>query len=171
MPIAKATFTIRDAKNALAQTSIYIEFLDTISDEDGRDSPFAFALYYAELLDAVIDGAIVGIHVGTSLNVPDGLKETPVLRSDVEDGAEFIYECLQGSIAKQVIPTFSEDFVFPDGTVDQSPTEMFDLLYLTENPEDTPGDWAVRVVSVNGDDIINTRRATQKFKKSRKLKT
>jgi hypothetical protein len=171
MPIAKATYTIRDAKNALAQTSVYIEFLDTITEGDGRDNPFELAFHYAQLLDALIDGAIVGIHVSTSVPLPGDIKDTPVARSDVEDGALFIWELENSDTIKQTIPTFSEDFMQIDGTIDislEAEDDVLDWLLLTEAPSETPGDWALNFTDAYGNDILEARKGTQKFKKSRK---
>lgn len=175
MPIAKATFTIRDAKNALSKTSIYIDVPDLITDED--ESPYAFAQAYAGYLDALIDGAIIGIHVSATVSLPDGIKSTPVANADVEAGAHFTWECANGALSDQTIPSFSEDYFNPDGSVKDYgllslPEEFFNFLLIVENPSSAlVGSWNLDVTSIHGEDIVRAPHVYQTFKKSPKIKT
>jgi hypothetical protein len=174
MPVARITYTIKDAKNALSQMQIHVIFNDVI--EDASDSPYEFSVSYALYLDALITGEITAINVSTSVALPGGLKTTPTETSDVENSALFVWECVNGAIVQQSIPTFDEDLILADGNVDVgffAPDDLLDWISLTIDTVNTPieGNWHLDVSSVRGEDITNIRSANEKFTRSRRRVT
>lgn len=98
---------------------------DTISIED-------FVQTTAQRLDSLIDGKIVQISARLIIDLPDGLKETPLPTSDREEGALFHFRTGNNASVRMRVPTFSEDQI---PTADDESEEFFQFIVIFTNPE------------------------------------
>lgn len=160
----EATYSVEDAKGEV--TSFGINFPET------ADVPTLlnnFLPTTAELIDNFINGKFVG--AGATINVNlDGvvIKDSPIMGSDVEEGAFFSFRSTAGAPTTFRIPTFDEQYGLETGdSVDTSaaPVQAFiDLVidgytYLVTN---------VKWSDSHGNDVIGFTKAKDAFRKSRK---
>lgn len=91
-----------------------------------------FALALAQVVDDIIEGAIVKITLTTEVDLPAGIKGAGNPGSDVEEGAEFSWSTATGHPSTNRVATFKESQYsdLGDSTqVDQSNTEV--AAYIT----------------------------------------
>lgn len=165
MPLAKITVTILDAKGAKGFHGFWVDYPEFPADQN--QSPIDYAHAYAQLLDPLIDGQIVNVNVSTNVTLPTGMKATPVLTSDIEDGLRATFQTETYSTVQMTIPTFSEDFVATTGELIIEGQDILDWLTIIEAPTESPGDYVVFPGSERGEAITNLIHAAQKFKGSK----
>lgn len=62
----------------------------------------------AVLIDALIKGRITNLSIGIGVDLPGGIKTAADATADVEEGARFIFNALNGGSFRMRIPTFDE---------------------------------------------------------------
>lgn len=168
MALFEISFTILDAKNQRSVMSFHVEAIPT---DDPPTMPSEYARDYALLLDPLITGQIIAIGVHEIVPVPDGVKLTPLVISDVEDGALFTWRTQNNTVVKQRLPTFSEDLIDP-GTffVDIEDPDVDEFIFMNTHPSEMVADWQVGPVSHRGERYLDLQGARENFKKSRAKK-
>lgn len=169
MPLGKATYTIEDAKGALAQTAYWIDYPEFITDQPLN--PIEYAQELGALMDEIIDGKLVGINFTTNVPLPSGIKTSAIATADVEDGGLCIWEAGNYETVRQTIPTMAETYFNRENVcyvTAESPYELWLFVVTVENPTEVAADWGVWPTNVHGVQITNLRVIEQKFKRSRR---
>ena len=104
LPI-KIQYTIRDEEGLVARTLVHLPTATTLS------AATTFAASFGGLIDAVTGGVLESIDVCIGVSLPGGIKTTPDSGSDIEEGAQFVYEDADGRIFRQRLPTFLESLI------------------------------------------------------------
>ena len=156
-----ATWSVEDAKGKA--TSFGVSFPET------TDVPTLinnFIPTTAELVDKVINGKIVG--AGAVINVSlDGvvLKDSPILGSDVEEGAIFTFYSTEDAPTTFRIPTFDETYGLATGdTVDTTAAPVAAFIALIVDGY-TFGISHANWSDSHGNDVIRFGRAKDSFRK------
>jgi len=171
MPAAKMVVTIRDGKGKKANVLLHSEVLD--------DADLVAGATYESMgdnllqdLEPIIDGEIVEAH----WLLPVGFDFTPQTAdpdSDVEEGALFVWETVDGYQTRTRIPTFKESLLvagsrlvdLTEGAVQDWVNTMIDGPdALAGVPEDR-----FNMTTNRGEDITVLRAAYELFKASRKF--
>lgn len=155
MPLT-AVFTIRDAKGAKSTVEVNLD-VATIANAQ------TFITAFAPLVDALILGVIERVGICASATLPGGLRTTPTLGSDVEEGARFQYQTAGGFHTGLRLPTFNEAFLV-DGT---QRVDTADAAVIAFNTAMEDGLATFEPSDYRGDDIINLRSALESFQKTR----
>lgn len=107
----------------------------SIQDEKGRTSTTEFnvptatsyddvrimAAQMAELIDPMINGAIIRIGIVDTVDLPVALSAAPAAGSDVEEGARFQFRTVNGFYSAMRLATFDESRIVAGSTaVDQT---------------------------------------------------
>ncbi|MBZ0275105.1 MAG: hypothetical protein K8I60_03105 [Anaerolineae bacterium] len=119
-PHVFVVYTVQDAKGA--KSTMKINF--GINADIGVLKDFVTST--ASMIDALIKGKIVDAGIGLAVDLPGGLKASPLADSDVEEGARFSFRTALNTLTQFRMPTFDEAFISPgsrsvdtaDGTVD-----------------------------------------------------
>jgi hypothetical protein len=160
----EATYSIEDAKGKV--TSFGINFPET------ADVPTLlnnFIPTTAEIIDNFVGGKFVS--AGATINVNlDGvvIKDSPILGSDIEEGAFFSFRSDAGAPTSFRIPTFDEQFGLETGdSVDTSaaPVQAFIDLIIDGY---TFGIINVPWSDSHGNNVVGFTKAKDAFRKSRK---
>jgi hypothetical protein len=119
----------------------------------------------AELVDAIINGKVIGASVSVNVNLAAAtIKDAPIVGADVEEGAQFTFRSNVGAPTGMRIPTFDEAFGLETGeAVDTSATEVSDFIdlindgytYLTIN---------AKFSDSHGNDIVAFQKAVDNFR-------
>lgn len=158
MPVVSVLFTIRDAKGARSLVEIYLPGATTI------DLAQDFVDAAAPLINALILGAIERVGLCVSGTLPAGLRTTPDVGSDVEEGARFIFNSDGGYTTSVRIPTFDEQFIV-DGTTTVDSTAGAVASFVAGM---TAGLATVQPTDYRGADIESIKSAREDFQRSRK---
>lgn len=121
-------FTIQDGKGGSGQTLINAPGL-TSSDIGGQ---YATCETFQGLIDALIKGYIIRAGVVVDIPLIGGIKTSPDVNADLEEGAKFIWRASTDFTAENRIPTFDESKIITgtrqvdllDGDVDNFITAM-----------------------------------------------
>lgn len=100
-------YSINDGKGKSSSTEVNLPSSVTLTNMT------LFAAEMAKLINDMITGAITRIGIVISVPLPNGLRVTPALNSDVEEGGRFQFRTAGGFFTSNRIPTFSETFVSP----------------------------------------------------------
>lgn len=118
------TFTIADGSVPVKYAAMKFNIPVTFSGAQRE----AFAEAFAQVIDDMIEGAIVKITLTTEVDLPaSGLKGAGNPGSDVEEGAEFSWATAVGYPSTNRVPTFSEsqyESLGDSRNVDQGNTEV-----------------------------------------------
>jgi len=120
----RVTYTIADAQVPVQYSNISFNLPVTGLTGGQREE---FALAFAQVLDDIIDGAIVKISLTTLLDLPAGIKGAGDPGADVEEGAEFSWTTAVGYPSTNRVPTFKESQFSEAGDskqVNQANTEV-----------------------------------------------
>jgi hypothetical protein len=104
---AQISVSIRDSK---AKTSHY--FVNIPVATSLANATF-FAQAVATLSDVLMGGQITSLGLCYRLDLPGGLKASPLANSDVEEGARFGFLTENLFSTRLRIPTFLEDYIVP----------------------------------------------------------
>lgn len=157
--------TLRDGKNRYAQMIVNVVNQD-------EDSNILHQIEMAKNLQVDIDAMVKGqiVQCGVVIDVPieGGLKTTPDADSDVEEGALFIFQSVNGYLTKIRVPTVGDDLFitgsplidFANADVSQFVDNILDgYLYDISNRHD--------VTDSRGDDVIDIKSGAKDFENPR----
>lgn len=161
------SITIRDAKNQFSVLGVYLNTPDVITEEAADPGEFMQAV--AAALDDLIDGQVMDIGLRRLVTLPAGLKAAPVPTADAEEGAVFYWRTALNTTVQTRFPTWREDLVLPDGSVNITPS-VADFSMLFTQPEELPANWQVDPCDSRGASITSRERALENFKRSRPQK-
>lgn len=186
------SYTIQDIKGGLGYLTVYVTrarrydgLPDYKIEPSGVNDPEFYAWVLGSYIDRVIEGKITNINISTSIRLDDfapvypsnapnyAYKGAPDIGSDVESGAEFTYITAQRNFFSHRLPTFSENYIRPDGLVDRNNPNVTDLIEMITNPDTAVGgviEWTIGAVDARGEDIRVSLSAREDFQKSRKTK-
>lgn len=116
-PHVFVTYSIQDAKG---QTSVSkINFPDSADIAVLKD----FVTTTATMINAFITGKIISAGIGLEVDLSTAtIRATPLINSDVEEGARFSWATALNTNTQFRIPTFDEAFLF-DGTQEVDTTD------------------------------------------------
>lgn len=158
-------YTIRDGKGQTSTMEIALPSTLTLA------KAIAFAGDMALLINNIITGAITRIGIALMIDLPSGLRATPLTTSDVEEGARFQFRTNQGHYTSLRIPTFSEGKIVPgsrqvdltDGQVAAFVTGMVNGIDI----DPTAGTDIVQPSDKRNEDIVALVSAKEQFMSSR----
>ena len=101
-PIVSAFVTIRDAPGSES----IVRWHMPNNTEIGTFQ--TFIQHTVTLIDAIVKGKVMNVSIGIGVDLPGGLKSAPDANSDVEEGARFIFNALNGGSFRVRLPTFDE---------------------------------------------------------------
>jgi hypothetical protein len=166
MAVFTVNYSIEDEKGAKSTFAVYLPDSTLWADVLG------FAASMAPLLEAMITGAIRGISVTVSVDLPSGLRVAPLATSDVEEGGRFIWASAGGFNTSGRIATFDEAAVVTgtrliDTTGDADVAAFVSAMTtgLTVNTN------LVQPVDYRGADIEALISARESFQRSRATRT
>jgi hypothetical protein len=116
---ATVAFTIQDGKNPPKTSTVFVNIPVVTTAANG----ITFAQSLAVLLDALIGGKISQISLCYSVSLPGGLKASPNVNADVEEGGKFIFKTVNNHPTSLRLPTFLESLIL-------SGTKSIDLTDL-----------------------------------------
>jgi len=159
----KLTYTLQDAKGAIAPYSIWLEPTAAFSGDQYDVADFAASL--AEDLDNVINAAIIAMTLSISLSLPSGLKSAPAANSDVEEGAVSTYEVrnLPYTFSNR-IPTYREDYLAAGNQPLFSNADVSQFFNMHVDPEDLPAAWGTGPTDSRGERLGDLRFLFENFK-------
>jgi hypothetical protein len=171
-------FTIQDEKGKTATMSVYApQFTYDVGEIGLLTEPASDVREYAKelaiVLDAVIEGQIVGISVNTPVDLPVGLiKAAPTNTSDVEEGVAVMYRTAGKDFMRQRIPTAKETFTHqPKGLgVNMSDVAVSAFVQTMVAPEELPANWSVSACDHRGDNLVSVFTAKDQFKRRRRFR-
>jgi hypothetical protein len=156
MPLS-LIYTIRDGKGARSTVEINVD-VATLANAQ------TFLTAHAPLLDALILGVIERVGICASGTLPGGLRTTPIVNSDVEEGARFIYNSVGGYKTSVRLPTFNEAMMLSGSQrVDLADADVLAFNVAMTDPLAT-----FSACDYRGADIVSLRSAVDSFQKSRR---
>jgi len=157
--------TIEDGKGS--QSQMLFNITNTSTDTDIQDQ-LEVARQSQLLIDSCIGGQIVRCGLIVDVDLDAGIKTTPDIDSDVEEGAQFIWKSETNHNTGTRIPTFLESKI--NNTLRTVDMTDADVIALNDAIIDGIEVTAPRVIEFQdnrGDDITFIQSAREHFVKSR----
>lgn len=170
MALVSIIFTVRDAKGASSRLEFPYDFPDDLLNaENGFSVIPGRALALGVNLAAMITGEITGVTANVRIPVQSGWNEfKPETTSDVEEGARFTWDTVNGYVATNRVPTFDEDLFIPaTRTVDIAAIPVANFITLNTLPV-TVGLEQYQRTDTRLDPVDRLRNAVEDFQKSRR---
>jgi len=101
-PIVSAFITVKDAPGSESIMRLHVPNNTEIGNFK------TFIQNTAVFIDALIKGKITNLSIGIGIDLPGGIKAAADASADVEEGARFIFNALNGGSFRMRIPTFDE---------------------------------------------------------------
>lgn len=161
-PHVFVTYSIQDAKGQTSVTKInFPENADIAVLKD-------FVTTTATMINAIITGKIISAGIGLEVDLAGAtIRATPLINSDVEEGARFNWATALNTNTQFRIPTFDEAFLF-DGTQEVDTTDAA-VIAFTERILNgrTVGLTNVSPSDDRGEDVNTLVSARESFQSTR----
>lgn len=159
-------YTITDAKGKASTTVINVAGTESLADVR------IFAQQAALLINDLITGAITRIGIALTVDLPGGLRVSPLAGADVEEGARFQFRTDGGNFTGMRIPTFAEALIASAGTsVDTTDTDVAAFVTaMTDGIElsGLGGSGNVSPTDSREEDVVALSTAVESFMSSRR---
>lgn len=157
--------TIEDGKGS--QSQMLFNITNASADTDLSDQ-LEVARLAQLLVDPLIGGQIVRCGLIVDVDLDSGIKTTPDVDSDVEEGAQFIWKSETNHNTQTRIPTFLEDKLnTASRTVDLSDSDVMDFNNAIIDGIEVTSPRTIEFQDNRGDDITLLQSAREHFVKSR----
>lgn len=155
-------YSIRDAKNETSTMEV------NIPESFNIGVVVEFAGDLALLINEIITGAITRIGIAFIMNLPGGLRVTPLANSDVEEGARFQFLTSGGFNTSMRVPTFLETLIASDSRqVDTADTDVAAFVTAITAGIAETGPTTVTPADKRDEDIVSLVSALEQFMSSR----
>lgn len=160
MPLGQITISIEDAKRQQGQTRVYINPAESV--ESDLYWLREYAQEIARRLDDLLAGQIVGITVSLDIPLPAGLKPSAELSSDLQEGANFVYQANNRFLFKHRLPTFRE--LYLNGKqIDLGALAVSDFIDIITRAEELPGNFPFKATERRGSSLGGFIRAYESW--------
>lgn len=166
MLIWTATILVRDAKAQIGKIILHLDSVDFLDMTDPNDDPGAYIQQFVTQLDGLVRGKIVDIKLTLNVALPGGLKVSPNLNSDIEEGARLVWRTENNTTVKTRFPTWDETYVTPGGNLTDDP-DVEDFIFLITHPEETAANWNTGPTDQRGARIIELVKDREDFQATR----
>lgn len=153
---------VQDGKGSKSLVSFYVPSDTALADMT------EIAQEFADRLDAVMDGAIVGISASYNVALPAGIKANPVATADVEEGALYLWNTDGGFNTRFRVPTHSEDKILAGSrVVDTTDTDVAALVSIMTAGFTATSTNLIEPCDYREDDVAALDVAYESFKASK----
>lgn len=125
----------------------------------------------AQLIANLINGQVVSVQACIGIDISALTNNTGAAGTvDVEEGARFIFQTINGFSTSMRLPTFAESRVTLGGNdVDQTDPDVIAFKSFMENGFTTGGATLVQPVDTRNEDITSLKTAKEDFQRTRKI--